>query len=92
MEHNPYITLNDDTEITYSDIKKNERNEEYVTIYFETPVETGFHSMDIKYPGGTPEHVNGYHAEEIDTLLHHYHKIGKLAFQFAKEDDTKDER
>ncbi len=47
MEHHPYITLNDDTEITYSDIKTDERGNEYITVYFETPVPNGFHSMYI---------------------------------------------
>ena len=47
MEHHPYITLSDDTEITYSDIKTDERGNEYITIYFETPVQSGFHSMYI---------------------------------------------
>lgn len=86
MEHHPYITLNDHTEITYSDIKRDINKREYVTIYFETPVETGFHSMDIQYPDGKPEHVIGYTKEEMDTLMYHYRKIGKLAFQFAKEE------
>ena len=36
MEHNPYITLNADTEIIYSDIK-NDKGYDYVTIHSETP-------------------------------------------------------
>lgn len=85
MEHNPYITLDDDTEITYSDLK-DKGNKPYITIYFETPVNNGFKSMDIIYPNGIPEHIKGYTNSEIEKLLYHYNKIGKLVFEYAKED------
>lgn len=85
MEHNPYISLEDDTEITYSDIKEKDGNQ-YITIYFETPMIGGFKSMDIVYPNGIPEHVKGYTKTEIDKLLYHYNKIGKLVYEYAKED------
>lgn len=82
MEHNPYIILEDGTEITYSDIKKKD-GDQYITIYFEN----GNHkSMDIVYPNGIPEHVKGYTKTEIDKLLYHYNKIGKLVYEYAKED------
>ncbi len=84
MEHNPFIELNDDTTITYSDIK-NDGNEEYITVYFETP--DGFNSMQVNYPFGVPEKVVGYTDKEVSDLMKHYHKIAKLAFEFAKEGD-----
>ena len=69
MEHNPYISLEDDTEITYSDLQVKPNGEEYITIYFETPTEErGFCSMDVEYPGGAPANVKGYTKEEIDRL------------------------
>ena len=37
MEHNPFVALNDNTEITYSDIKRTKQGQEYITLYFETP-------------------------------------------------------
>ena len=87
MEHDPYISLTDDTEITYSDLKTKENGQEYITIYFETPTENrGFCSMDIDYPNGVPSHIVGYTADEIMKLLNHYKKIGKLAFEDAKEE------
>lgn len=42
--------------------------------------------MDIVYPNGIPEHVKGYTKAEIDKLLYHYNKIGKLVYEYAKED------
>ena len=84
MEHYPFIDLNDDTAITFSDVK-NDGSKEYVTIYFETPVEGGFNSMQINYPDGIAEKIVGYTDKEVSCLMEHYSKIGKLAFEFAKE-------
>lgn len=84
MEHYPFIALNDDTAITFSDVKDN-GNGEYVTIYFETPVEGGFNSMQVNFPFGIPEKIVGYTNKEISCLMEHYRKIAKLSFEFAKE-------
>lgn len=87
MEHNPYISLSDKTEITYSDLKFKKNGEEYITVYFETPtLDRGFCSMDIEYPHGFPSYIVGYTAHEINSLLDHYNKVAKLAFNDAKED------
>jgi hypothetical protein len=89
MEHNLFMTLSDNTVVTYSDIKEKADGTEYVTIYFETPDEKdGFHSMDIEYPDGKPEHIKGYSREEIDHFLYHYNKVGDVIFEDAKEDLT----
>ena len=86
MERNPFMSLNDDTVITHSDIKYRENGEEYITLYFETPSERiGFCSMDIEYPNGKPSNVVGYTKEEISRLMYHYNKVGVLAFEDAKE-------
>lgn len=88
MEHNPYITLNDMTEITYSDIKTDGNGQEFVTIYFETPSEDrGFCDASIDYPGGVFYKVHGYSDDKLKELERHYKKIGALAFEFAKEDE-----
>ena len=86
MEHNPLVELNDDTTITFSDIK-DDGNGEYITIYFETPVEDGFNSMQVNYPQGVPEKIVGYTGNEVSDLMEHYQKIAKIAFEFAKEGD-----
>lgn len=84
MEHHPYITLNDKTEITYSDIKTDNDGKEYITLYFETPTFDGFNSMQVNYPEGIAEKVVGYNDKEISEMMNHYRKIGYLAFEFAK--------
>ena len=87
MEHNPYITLNDETEITYSDIKRKD-GKEYITISFETPCEDGFKSMSINYPFDGIHNIVGYTEKEISELKHHYDVSAHSAFQFAKEDEV----
>ena len=84
MEHNPLVELKDDTTITFSDIK-DDGNGEYITIYFETPVEDGFNSMQVNYPQGVPEKIVGYTGNEVSDLMEHYQKIAKIAFEFAKD-------
>lgn len=84
MEHNPLVELNDDETITFSDLK-DDGNGEYVTIYFETPTEDGFNSMQVDYPRGVPEKVIGYTDKEVSDLMEHYQKIAKIAFEFAHE-------
>lgn len=84
MERNPFVELSDDTTITYSDLKTKSNGEKYVTMYFETPTEKyGFFSMNIDYPGGTPQNVVGYSQEDIERLLYHYNKLGDLALDEA---------
>ena len=48
MNHYPYLTLNDETEITYSDIKDGG----YIIFYCETPDNSflGFKNARLKYP------------------------------------------
>lgn len=86
MEHNPFLSLDGETEITYSDLKTKENGDEYITIYFETAYENGFKSMDYEYPGGSPEHVIGYTQTEMDALMKLCERCADIAFESAKED------
>ena len=86
MEHNPYMNLEDDTAITHSDYKKRSDGKGYVTIYFETPTESGFSSMSIDYPNGAPREIKGYSKTEVDRLLYHYRKIGDIIFEDVSPD------
>lgn len=56
----PYMTFNDDTEVTYSGIRKDGT----VQVYIETPIEGGFKNLACLLPGY--KYVNhGYDAEEL---------------------------
>jgi tRNA U54 and U55 pseudouridine synthase Pus10 len=79
--------LQDQTEITYSDLKKDE-NGEYITLYFERPNEKSndFQSANCRIPGGTLEDIKGYSDEDIQELNKLVKKVGSLALGFSKED------
>jgi len=87
MEHHPLMTLNDNTEITYSDLKK-DSGSEYITIYFETPDDSayGFKSCECNYPVGKFDNIIGYTDEDLNVLQLHLDKLGDTALLFAKED------
>lgn len=58
----PFMTLNDDTEITHSEMKPDGR----VKVFVETPDETdGFHSAVCWLPEQEWEQVQGYSEEEL---------------------------
>ena len=58
----PYMTLNDDTEITHSEMKPDGK----VKVYIETPDEKdGFHYAVCWLPAYDWESVNGYNETEM---------------------------
>ena len=58
----PYLTLNDDTEITHSEMMADGR----VKVYIETPdVEDGFHNAVCWLPEYKWENIYGYSDEEM---------------------------
>lgn len=85
-EEPPFLTLNDHTEITYSDIKRNKHGQEYVTIHFETPIANKLASMDINTDDDVLRHVKGYTAGKVTEMIDQYSKIKDLCVKFAKED------
>ncbi|MCR5330083.1 MAG: hypothetical protein K6E62_02715 [Lachnospiraceae bacterium] len=59
----PYMTLNDDTEITHSEMQPDGR----VKVYIETPDEKdGFHNAVCWLPEYKWENVSGYSDEEME--------------------------
>ena len=58
----PYITLNNDTEITHSEMKDDGR----VKVYIETPdAKDGFHSAVCWLPDYKWENIKGYNESEM---------------------------
>ena len=59
----PFLTLNDDTEITHSEMK----DDGSVKVYIETPDQTGgFHSAVCWLPGYIWENISGYSESEMN--------------------------
>ena len=58
----PFLTLNDDTEITHSEMKEDGQ----VKVYIETPdIKDGFHNAVCWLPAYKWEKINGYSETEM---------------------------
>ncbi len=78
----PYLTLNDDTEITHSEIKENGK----VKVYIETPDEKdGFHSAVCWLPDYKWEDIKGYSEKEIENYEELLRNNAHLIIEFAKD-------
>lgn len=61
-----FMTLNDETEIVYSDRKEDGT----VKIYLETPDEKdGFHNMTCYLPSFEIKEVNGYSTKQVEAFM-----------------------
>lgn len=77
----PFMTLEDDTEITHSEMQANGE----VKVYVETPDEKDcFHSMICYLPDYRVEKVEVY-SEEVEKYLDFIHKAAHLILEFSQE-------
>lgn len=77
----PYMTLNDNTEITYSEMKDDGK----VKVYIETPDETdGFHNAICYLPDYIWEN-NGYTDAEMDYYKKLIRDNAHLIIEFSQE-------
>ncbi len=78
----PYLTLNDDTEITHSEMKENGQ----VKVYIETPDEKdGFHNVICWLPEYKWEKNNGYSEEEMAVLRQLIQNNAHAILEFSKD-------
>ncbi len=78
----PYLTLNDDTEITHSEMK----DDGSVKVYIETPDNTGgFHSAVCWLPEYRWENVNGYSATEMAYFRELIQNNAHLILEFSQD-------
>lgn len=78
----PFLTLNDDTEITHSEMK----DDGSVKVYIETPdISDGFHSAVCWLPGYRWENVKGYSDSEMDFFKRLIWNNAHLIIEFSKE-------
>lgn len=77
----PFMTLNDDTEITHSEMKSDGR----VKVYIETPdLKDGFHNATCYLPDYTWE-VHGYSESEMTYFKQLLHDNAHLILEFAQD-------
>lgn len=78
----PYMTLNDDTEITHSEMRPDGR----VKVYIETPdLKDGFHNATCYLPDYTWENVSGYSDVEITYFMQLLQDNAHLIMEFSQE-------
>lgn len=78
----PYLTLNDDTEITHSEMHSDGR----IKVYIETPdLKDGFHNATCWLPDYTWENINGYSDEEIQFFKKLVRNNAHLIIEFSQE-------
>lgn len=78
----PFLTLDDDTEITHSEMMEDGR----VKVYIETPDEKdGFHSATCFLPDYLWTDVSGYSEEEMAYYRRLIKNNAHLILQFSKE-------
>ena len=78
----PFMTLNDDTEITHSEMKPDGR----VKVYIETPDEKdGFHNATCYLPDNTSEKISGYSDKEMDFFRRLVQNNAHLIMEFSQE-------
>jgi hypothetical protein len=77
----PYVTLDNDTEITHSEMLSDGR----VKVYIETPdLKDGFHNAVCFLPEYAWEN-NGYSDEEMKYFKEFVHNNAHLIMEFSKE-------
>lgn len=77
----PYMTLDDETEITHSQILEDGR----VKVYIETPVEDGFHNATCYLPDYEWKNISGYSEEEMAGFRRFVEDNAHLILEFAAE-------
>jgi len=78
----PFVTLNDDTEITHSEMLQEGR----VKVYIEKPdLKDGFHNATCYLPHYDWEDINGYSETEIEFFKQLIHDNAHLIMEFSQE-------
>ncbi len=78
----PFMTLNDDTEITHSEMKPDGN----VKVYIETPDEKdGFHSAVCWLPQYRWENISGYSDKEMAYLKQLIRNNAHVILEFSQE-------
>ena len=78
----PFMALNDDTEITHSEMREDGR----VKVYIETPDENdGFHNAVCWLPDYTWEQINGYSESQMQYFRELVRNNAHLILEFSQD-------
>lgn len=76
----PYMTFNDDTEVTHSSVQEDGT----VKVYIETPIDSGFKNLTCTLPSYTLEN-NGYSDAEVKHWKIFIQNNAHIIMELAKE-------
>ena len=77
----PFLTLDDETEITHSDYLENGK----VKVYIEKPDEKDcFHHMTCYLPDYSIEEIYGFNKSEVDNFLEIIRSTAHLIIEFSR--------
>lgn len=76
----PYMTFNDDTEVTHSQM----RDDGTVKVYIETPIEGGFKDLTCLLPEYKYDN-HGYDAKELEHWEEFIRNNSHIIMELAKE-------
>ena len=80
----------DETLVVFSDIRKKDNGEEYMTVSFERPTDKGFDTVVFELPSyEVIEKVGHYTNEEIEEFRTTVEKGAHLFFKYAREGGLK---
>ena len=60
----PFVKYSDETEVVFSNIRKNDNGEEYIWVCFERPTKNGFDTIIFELPSYTIVKQEGEYTEE----------------------------
>ena len=79
----PFMTLNDGTEITHTDIMLID-GKETVKVYIEQPVDGGFNSCECVLPGYKWTNIEGFSDAKMDYLKEFISSIAHVIIRLAR--------
>ena len=86
----PFCKYEDETEVSFSDIKVNDKNEEIIYIHFERPTENGFDSIRFELPSYKIVYKEGnYTIDEINLFKKIVEQGAPYFYKWSREGGIK---
>lgn len=79
-----FMVLHDKTEVVHSD-SYNENGTETIKVYFEQPVDGGFHSAECYLPSYEWKNIDGFSSEEITKYEDYLKSVAHIVIELARE-------
>lgn len=80
----PFMVLDDNTEVVHSDSYE-VNGVETIKVYFEQPVEGGFHSAECYLPSYEWKNIDGFSQKEISKYDDFLKSIAHVVIELARE-------